>query len=209
MAAIIICVISHIKNNWNINNKYRFKDCSNSSGFIPGVHTKHSWSFAAWCFRCKASSKWHLSYEKNNIIHCAGAEGDTEISALMCSCSGVYKVTFPACSVMLDSLMAVWCRLKSGCCSFCWVIWKIVWWKDIWEGGRKIGTLTLYLSHTCTFTPVYSPPLCISYRTQPLAPFTELLVYDQSQLKNKTCKKSALRETFSKVFEEHEVPNKV
>lgn len=53
---------------------------------------------------------------------------------------------------------------------------------------------------------LYSPFLYMYYYTHPLALFTELFVYDQSKLKNKSRKKTLNSQTLPKVFEEHEVP---
>lgn len=129
------------------------------------------------------------------------------VLALICWRSLLFtKWPFPACSVMSGSLMAAWCCLKSGCRCFCWVIRKIVWWKDIREGGEENrqaqGLLYSPILHTCS--PTLAPPL-------PLAFLAELFVHHQSRLEKKKKKKfEALRETLSKVFEEHEVsPHKL
>lgn len=96
----------------------------------------------------------YVMWEEKHHLLCWNRGGYWHVCLDMLVFPLVSKWPFPACSVIFGSLMAVWCCLKSGCCSFCWVIRKIVWWKDIWEGERKLGTLTLpSLTHVYCILP--------------------------------------------------------
>lgn len=122
------------------------------------------------------------------------------VLALICWRSLLFtKWPFPACSVMSGSLMAAWCCLKSGCRCFCWVIRKIVWWKDIREGGEAQGLLYSPILHTSSPTLAPLPPSFLA----------ELFVHHQSRLeKKKNPKKtwSSPRNTFQSLWRTWGIP---
>lgn len=125
------------------------------------------------------------------------------VFALICWRSLLFtKWPFPACSVMSGSLMAAWCCLKSGCRCFCWVIRKIVWWKDIREGGEENrqaqGLLYSPILHTSS--PTLAP--------LPLSFLAELFVHHQSRLEKKNPKKtrSSPRNTFQSLWRTWGIP---
>lgn len=124
------------------------------------IHTRHTSRlrspFVVRCIGRQHQANGTCHVRRTNIVHCAGTEGGKGMFALICLCLLLFsKWPFLACSVMFGSVMVVWCCLKCGFCSFCWVIRKIVWWKDIQKGGEKNRPTHTSLSHT--FLPfIYS-----------------------------------------------------
>lgn len=119
-----------------------------------------------------------------------------------------WKWPFSACSVMFGSLMVVWWRLKSGCCSICWVIRHIVLRRDMWGSRRKYAhSYFPSLTHLKPLRLFLYIDFCL------LHSFSLLLMFVYNQSKKKTSqnciKKRTLCETLYKVFEEHEVDNKL
>lgn len=126
------------------------------------------------------------------------------VFALICWRSLLFtKWPFPACSVMSGSLMAAWCCLKSGCRCFCWVIRKIVWWKDIQEGGEENrqaqGLLYSPILHTSS--PTLAPPPPLFPRRAVCAPSKQV------RKKKKTQKtRSSPRNTFQSLWRTWGIP---
>lgn len=125
------------------------------------------------------------------------------VFALICWRSLLFtKWPFPACSVMSGSLMAARCCLKSGFRCFCWVIRKIVWWKDIREGGEENRQAQ-------GFTVQPHPPYILSNARPPPPRFPRRAVCAPSkQVRKKKKKKirSSPRNTFQSLWRTWGIP---
>lgn len=116
----------------------------------------------------------------------------------------VYKVTFPRlqCNIWL-----------SDGCLMLFDVWRLQFllsdYKDcLMKGYTGVGD---GYRHTHPLSNIHLLYCIFSSHAHILALFTVPFVYDQSELKNKPQKKkiSTVCETLSKVFEEHEAPNKL